>query len=116
VFVDIQRRYVGTVQRDGQGRSFNLTAEAESPEQTGRDTGRSAGACLEIKNAGGRWIWGLPTYYVIDQMGKVSYIHVLLHVDSVALGQRLREAIETALRKERDQPQRTSSLSTVKKL
>jgi thiol-disulfide isomerase/thioredoxin len=44
-------------------------------------------------------IWGVPTYYVIDQLGKVSYIHVLLHVDAGALEKRLREAVETTLRK-----------------
>jgi hypothetical protein len=48
-------------------------------------------------------IWGLPTYYVIDHAGKVSYIHVLLSVDSESLGKRLREAIEMALLKDRDQ-------------
>lgn len=42
-------------------------------------------------------IWGVPTYYVIDQTGKVSYIHVLLSVDAVALQKRLRQAIEKAL-------------------
>lgn len=45
-------------------------------------------------------IWGVPTYYVIDQTGKVSYVHVLLSVDAGALGKRLREAIEKALSKE----------------
>ena len=42
-------------------------------------------------------IWGLPTYVVIDRTGKVSYVHVLLSVNSEALGRRLREAIEKAL-------------------
>jgi len=42
-------------------------------------------------------IWGLPTYYVIDPEGKVSYIHVLLSVNSESLEKRLREAIEKAL-------------------
>jgi len=42
-------------------------------------------------------IWGVPTYYVIDSTGKVSYIHVLLSINSEALGKRLREAIEVAL-------------------
>jgi thiol-disulfide isomerase/thioredoxin len=45
-------------------------------------------------------IWGVPTYYVIDANGKVSYIHVLLTVNSEELGKRLREAIEKALRTE----------------
>src|SRR5262245_59375675 len=44
-------------------------------------------------------IWGVPTYCVIDQSGKVSYVHVLLTVDSEALGKRLREAIDQALPK-----------------
>src|SRR5262245_5820510 len=47
-------------------------------------------------------IWGLPTYYVIDPAGKVSYIHVLLSVNADSLEKRLREAIEKALPKERD--------------
>jgi len=42
-------------------------------------------------------IWGVPTYYVIDADGKVSYIHVLLSVDAEALEKRLREAIERTL-------------------
>lgn len=42
-------------------------------------------------------IWGMPTYYVIDPTGKVSYIHVLLSVNAEALGKRLREALEKAL-------------------
>jgi thiol-disulfide isomerase/thioredoxin len=42
-------------------------------------------------------IWGVPTYYVIDPTGKVSYIHVLLSVNAEALGKRLREAVEKAL-------------------
>ena len=42
-------------------------------------------------------IWGLPIYYVIDPEGKVSYIHVLLSVNSESLEKRLREAIEKAL-------------------
>lgn len=45
-------------------------------------------------------IWGVPTYYVIDANGKVSYLHVLLSVNSEALGKRLREAIEKALHTE----------------
>lgn len=45
-------------------------------------------------------IWGVPTYYVIDPTGKVAYIHVLLSVNSEALGKQLREAIEKALSKE----------------
>jgi thiol-disulfide isomerase/thioredoxin len=45
-------------------------------------------------------IWGVPTYYVIDPTGKVSYIHVLLTVNSESLGKQLREAIEKALLKE----------------
>ncbi|HSB10097.1 MAG TPA: redoxin domain-containing protein [Blastocatellia bacterium] len=45
-------------------------------------------------------IWGVPTYYVIDATGSVSYIHVLLSVDSKSLGRKLREAIEQALSKE----------------
>lgn len=45
-------------------------------------------------------LWGLPTYYVIDPAGKVSYIHVLLSVNAEALEKRLREAIEKALPKE----------------
>lgn len=44
-------------------------------------------------------IWGVPTYYVIDPTGKVSYIHVLLSVNAEALEKRLREAIEQALTK-----------------
>lgn len=42
-------------------------------------------------------IWGVPTYYIIDPRGKISYIHVLLSVDPEALEKRLREAIEKAL-------------------
>src|SRR5262245_33796878 len=42
-------------------------------------------------------IWGLPTYFVIDPTGKVSYIHVLLSVDPEPLEKRLREAIERVL-------------------
>ena len=45
-------------------------------------------------------LWGVPTYYVIDAMGKVSYIHVLLSVDREPLEKRLRAAIEQALPKE----------------
>ncbi len=45
-------------------------------------------------------LWGVPTYYVIDPAGKVSYIHVLLSVNAEALEKRLREAIEKALPKE----------------
>ena len=59
-------------------------------------------------------IWGLPTYYVIDQMGKVSFVHVLLHVDADALGKRLREAIEKTLRKDIDQPLRPETSSAHK--
>jgi thiol-disulfide isomerase/thioredoxin len=44
-------------------------------------------------------IWGMPTYFVIDPAGQVSYIHVLLSVDAEALGTRLRAAIEQALPK-----------------
>lgn len=51
-------------------------------------------------------IWGLPTYYVIDQTGAVSYVHVLLHVDADALGKRLRDAIEKTLRKDNDRTPR----------
>ena len=47
-------------------------------------------------------IWGLPTYFVIDPAGKVSYIHVLLSVDPEPLEKRLREAIERVLPKEQD--------------
>ena len=46
-------------------------------------------------------IWGVPTYYVIDTDGKVSYIHVLLSVDAEALEKRLRVAIERTLAAER---------------
>ncbi len=45
-------------------------------------------------------LWGVPTYYVIDPAGKVSYIHVLLSVDREPLEKRLRAAIEQALSKE----------------
>ena len=45
-------------------------------------------------------IWGLPTYYVIDPAGKVSYIHALLSVEQEPLEKRLREAIGQALAKE----------------
>jgi thiol-disulfide isomerase/thioredoxin len=45
-------------------------------------------------------IWGVPTYYVIDPAGKISFSHTLLVVDSEALGKRLREAIERSLPKE----------------
>src|SRR5581483_9828522 len=45
-------------------------------------------------------IWGLPTYYVIDATGRVSWIHVLLSVDSESPGKKLREAIEKALSRE----------------
>ena len=48
-------------------------------------------------------IWGVPTYYVIDPTGKVSYIHVLLSVNAEALGKRLREAVEKALPNDGDQ-------------
>jgi len=46
-------------------------------------------------------IWGMPTYYVIDPVGKVAYIHVLLSDNADSLEKRLREAIEKALPKER---------------
>jgi thiol-disulfide isomerase/thioredoxin len=46
-------------------------------------------------------IWGVPTYYVIDSSGNVSYIHVLLSVDAAALGARLRGAIDKELRDDR---------------
>jgi len=42
-------------------------------------------------------IWGLPTYYVIDPAGRISYIHVLLSVNAADLEMRLRAAIEKAL-------------------
>jgi hypothetical protein len=42
-------------------------------------------------------IWGLPTYYVIDPAGRISYIHVLLSVNAGDLEKRLRAAIEKAL-------------------
>jgi thiol-disulfide isomerase/thioredoxin len=42
-------------------------------------------------------IWGLPTYYVIDPTGRISYIHVLLSVNAADLEKRLRAAIEKAL-------------------
>jgi len=45
-------------------------------------------------------LWGVPTYYVIDAAGKVSYIHVLLSVDREPLEKRLRTAIEQALPKD----------------
>ena len=45
-------------------------------------------------------IWGVPTYYVIDPRGRVSYIHVLLSVNAESLEKRLRDAIEKALPKE----------------
>jgi len=45
-------------------------------------------------------IWGLPTYYVIDPAGRISYIHVLLSVNAGDLEKRLRAAIEQALPKE----------------
>ena len=45
-------------------------------------------------------IWGVPTYYVIDQTGKVAYVHVLLSVNAEDLNKRLRDAIEKALSKE----------------
>jgi thiol-disulfide isomerase/thioredoxin len=47
-------------------------------------------------------IWGLPTYFVIDPAGKVSYIHVLLSVDPEPLEKQLRKAIGRALPKEQD--------------
>ena len=46
-------------------------------------------------------IWGVPTYYVIDATGKVSYIHVLLSVNADTLEKRLRDAIDNALPKEK---------------
>jgi len=42
-------------------------------------------------------IWGLPTYFVIDRMGNVSYVHVLLSTEPEPLRKRLREAIEKSL-------------------
>ena len=45
-------------------------------------------------------IWGLPTYFVIDRTGKISYIHMLLSVNSEALGRKLREAVDEALAKD----------------
>lgn len=45
-------------------------------------------------------LWGMPTYFVIDPAGKVSYIHVLLSVEPEPLKKRLREAIERALSEE----------------
>lgn len=42
----------------------------------------------------------MPTYFVIDPAGKVSYIHVLLSVEPEPLKKRLREAIERALSEE----------------
>jgi len=47
-------------------------------------------------------IWGLPTYFVIDPAGKVSYIHVLLSVDPEPLEKQLREAIGRVLPKEQE--------------
>jgi thiol-disulfide isomerase/thioredoxin len=48
-------------------------------------------------------IWGVPTYFIIDPRGNVSYIHVLLSVDADALATRLRKAIDQTLLKESDQ-------------
>jgi thiol-disulfide isomerase/thioredoxin len=45
-------------------------------------------------------LWGMPTYFVIDPAGKVSYLYVLLSVNAEALGKRLRDAIEQALPKD----------------
>lgn len=45
-------------------------------------------------------IWGIPTYFVIDATGKISYLHMLLSVDAEALKKRLHSAIEQALNKE----------------
>src|SRR5262245_40766275 len=45
-------------------------------------------------------IWGLPTYFVIDPAGKVSYIHVLSFVDLELLEKRLRESFWRVLPKE----------------
>jgi thiol-disulfide isomerase/thioredoxin len=45
-------------------------------------------------------IWGVPTYYVIDPSGRISYIQVLLSVNPELLKNQLREAIEQALPKE----------------
>jgi len=45
-------------------------------------------------------IWGIPTYFVIDATGKISYQHMLLSVDAEALKKRLHTAIEQALNKE----------------
>jgi hypothetical protein len=59
-------------------------------------------------------IWGLPTYYVIDATGKVSYIHVLLSVNAEALGKRLREAIEKAQPTSHDQSATSPASSAVK--
>ncbi len=44
-------------------------------------------------------IWGVPTYFIIDPTGKISYIHVLLSVEREPLEKRLRAAIEAALSK-----------------
>ncbi len=52
--------------------------------------------------AGDYGIWGMPTYFVIDPMGKVAYIHVLLNVNSEFLRSKLRGAIEKALPKEQE--------------
>ena len=49
-------------------------------------------------------IWGVPTYFIIDETGKVAYMHVLLSVDPKALENRLREAIERALAKSPNKP------------
>jgi thiol-disulfide isomerase/thioredoxin len=48
-------------------------------------------------------LWGVPTYFVIDQAGKISYIQVLLSVEPAPLEKRLRDAIEDALSKPRGQ-------------
>jgi thiol-disulfide isomerase/thioredoxin len=42
-------------------------------------------------------IWGLPTYFVIDRMGNISYVHVLLSTEPEPLRKRMREAIEKSL-------------------
>jgi thiol-disulfide isomerase/thioredoxin len=62
--------------------------------------GRKGGSMFlmcDDKVASDYGIWGVPTYYVIDAAGNISYIHVLLSVDADALGQRLRQAIDKAL-------------------
>ena len=44
-------------------------------------------------------IWGVPTYYVIDPEGKISYIHMLLSVNADSLDRTVRGAIDHALSK-----------------